>query len=251
MIGAGEAAGLAAAGVLAGAVGTAGAITSLVSYPALLAVGLPALVANVSNNVALVVCWPGSAFASRPELRGRARWLGRWAPISALGGGVGAALLLSTPAHAFALVVPFLVLGASLVLVLQPHLRRRRRVGAGEPEHRVMLTVGLLALSLYNGYFGAGSGVMVLTLLLVAHEPRLASANALKNALIGAATVVSAAIYALSGPVDWTATAPLAAGMLVGSTIGPQLTRRLPPALVRTTVALAGVALALQLWFAR
>ena len=84
----------AAAGVLAGIVGTAGGITTLVSYPALLVVGVPALAANVANSVALVACWPGSALASRPELQGRASWLRRWAWISGAGGAVGAVLLL-------------------------------------------------------------------------------------------------------------------------------------------------------------
>src|ERR1700761_3184285 len=99
-----------AAGIAAGVVGTAGGITSLVSYPALLAVGIPALPANVTNIVALVACWPGSALASRPELAGSGSWLRRWAPVAALGGAAGSALLLFTPAGVFSRVVPFLVI---------------------------------------------------------------------------------------------------------------------------------------------
>jgi uncharacterized membrane protein YfcA len=89
MISAPEAMLIAAAGMLSGIVGTAGGITSLISYPALLAVGVPALPANVANIVALVACWPGSALASRPELQGKAAWLRRWAWVSAAGGAIG------------------------------------------------------------------------------------------------------------------------------------------------------------------
>src|ERR1700753_3116639 len=105
---------IALAGIVAGVVGTAGGITSLVSYPALLLVGIPALPANVTNIVALVACWPGSALASRPELAGRRSWLLRWLPVAAIGGAAGSALLLSTPGGVFTRVVPFLVLTGSL-----------------------------------------------------------------------------------------------------------------------------------------
>src|SRR6201992_3712532 len=118
---------IALAGIVAGVVGTAGGITSLVSYPALLAAGIPALSANVPNIVALVACWPGSALASRPELTGRGSWLRRWAPVAALGGAAGSALLLLTPAGLFGQVVPFLVIIGSLALLAQPWLSTRRQ----------------------------------------------------------------------------------------------------------------------------
>jgi len=164
MISAPEAMLIAAAGMLSGIVGTAGGITSLISYPALLAVGVPALPANVANIVALVACWPGSALASRPELQGKAAWLRRWAWVSAAGGAIGAALLLSTSPGAFGRVVPFLVAAGSLALLLQPRLSALRK----NPDHTntPLLLGGLLSVSAYNGYFGAGSGVMTLSLLL-------------------------------------------------------------------------------------
>jgi uncharacterized membrane protein YfcA len=235
------------AGIVAGLVGTAGGITSLVSYPALLAVGIPALSANVTNIVALVACWPGSALASRPELTGRGSWLRRWAPVAALGGAVGAALLLSTPAGLFTRVVPFLVVIGSLALLAQPRLSARRQqrprsyTGPGLPA-------GLLPLAVYNGYFGAGSGVMILALLLLTAEPELPKANALKNMLIGAGAVVSAIAFAAFGPVDWAAAVPLSAGMFAGSTLGPRVTRWLPATVLRWLIALLGLALAIQLW---
>lgn len=237
---------IAAAGVVAGIVGTAGGITSLVSYPALLAVGVPALPANVANIVALVACWPGSALASRPELAGKGAWLRRWTWLAAVGGAVGSALLLATPADAFARVVPFLVAAGSLALLLQPRLaalsghRARHRAG--------VLAAGVLSVSAYNGYFGAGSGVMTLTLLLVAVDERLPDANALKNMLVGAASVVSALAFIAFGPVDWAAALPLSAGLFAGSLLGPRLARCVPARVLRWVIALLGAGLAVKLW---
>jgi uncharacterized protein len=237
---------VAAAGVLAGIVGTAGGITSLISYPALLAVGMPALAATVANNVALVACWPGSALASRPELTGRGRWLRRWAWAGAAGGAGGAVLLLSTPAQAFAGIVPFLVAAGSLALLAQPWVSARRPVPAdGSPP---ALLTGLLAVSAYNGYFGAGAGVMTLGLVLVTTDDHLARANALKNMLIGASSLTSAIVFIVSSPVDWRAVVPLSIGMLAGSMIGPRLARRVPARVLRWLAALLGLLLAARLW---
>lgn len=234
------------AGVVAGVVGTAGGITSLVTYPALLATGVPARAADVVNVIALVVCWPGAALASRPELEGRGGWLVRWSWVPALGGVAGAVLLLLTPASAFERVVPFLVAGASIVLLLQPKVSAR----AGHRIHgnRSLLFGGLASVSTYNGYFGAGAGVMTLALMLLTVDDHLARANALKNMLVGAATVASAAVLALWGSVAWASAAPLAAGLFAGSMLGPRVARRLPAGLLRWLVALVGAGLAVWLW---
>ncbi len=241
---------LVGAGTLAGLVGTAGGITSLVSYPALLFAGVAPLQANVANIVALVACWPGSAAASRPELAGRGAWVRRWAIVAALGGTVGSVLLLVTPAGVFGRVVPFLVAIGSFALLLQPRIAawqaRRPAPGRGSA---LLLPAGLFVLSVYNGYFGAGSGVLLLALLLLTTEPSLVTANALKNMVVGAATVASAVLFALFAHVDWTAVAPLAAGLFAGSLLGPRAARRLPPGLLRWLVALSGLALAVRLLF--
>lgn len=244
---------LTAAGVLGGLFGTAGGITSLVSYPALLAAGLPVLTANVTNLVAGVACWPGAALASQPELAGRGRWLRRWLPVSAAGGAAGAVLLLSTPPGVFARVVPFLVAAGALTLLAQPWLAacRERHRGDRPPGARgVVLPAGLVGMSVYGGYFGAGAGVMILALLLTTSEPRLPTANALKNMLLGAPALVSATALAAFGPVDWTAAIALGLGMFAGSVCGPHVARRLPTTLLRWLVALVGLALAAQLWLA-
>jgi uncharacterized protein len=240
---------LLAAGALAGLVGTAGGITSLVSYPALLLAGVAPLQANVANLVALVACWPGAAVASQPELRGRGRWLRRWGIVAAFGGAAGSVLLLVTPPGVFGRVVPYLVAAGSLALLCQPWLAARPSWRADAGWGRLLLPCGVAVLSCYNGYFGAGSGVLLLALLLLTAEPHLASANALKNMLVGAATVTSAVLFAVLTRVDWAAVAPLALGLFAGSLAGPRAARRLPPGVLRWLVALTGLALAIRLWF--
>jgi uncharacterized protein len=246
MITAPEAIFVAAAGMVAGIAGTAGGITSLVSYPALLAVGIPALPANIANIVALVACCPGAALASQPELEGRATWLRCWAGVAAVGGAIGAVLLLVTTSAAFSRVVPFLLVAGSLALLLQPWLSALRNRDAH--ANRPALLAGLLGVSAYNGYFGAGSGVMTLSLLLLTVEPHLARANALKNVLLGATSVVSALIFIACGPVAWAAVVPLGIGMFGGSLIGPRLARRIPASTLRWIVAVCGMGFAVKLW---
>jgi hypothetical protein len=242
-----DTAALVAAGVTAGLVGTAGGITSSVSYPALLAVGLPALPANIANNIALVACWPGSALASQPELRGRGGWLWPWSLIAIAGGGTGAALLLLTPDRAFARIVPFLIAAGSLALLFEPRLRAWRQ-GRHDDRRSIALAAGLFVISVYNGYFGGGAGIMILTLMLLLVDQHLATANALKNMLIGASQVICAIVFALAGAVSWAAAAPLGVGMLCGSTLGPRVARRLPARILRLLIALVGLTLAVSLW---
>ncbi len=252
---------LVAAGALAGLVGTAGGITSLVSYPALLLAGVAPLQANVANLVALLACWPGSAAASQPELRGQGPWLRRWGIVAAGGGAIGSVLLLVTPPGVFSKVVPFLVAAGSLALLGQPRLSARQARQGGQEQARQggqeqggqgwskwLLPAGLTVLSCYNGYFGAGSGVMLLALLLLTADSRLATANALKNMLVGAAGITAAVLFAVFTHVDWAAVGPLALGLFAGSLVGPWVARRLPPRVLRWLVALSGLALAVHLW---
>jgi hypothetical protein len=238
---------LAGAGVLAGVVGSAGGITSLISYPALLAVGIPPLPANVTNAVALVGSFPGAALGSQPELRGKARWLARWAVPTVAGSVVGLVLLLSTPDRLFGRIVPFFLAFAAVALLLQPRISRWRE-GRPEQTNRLLLPVGLFAVSVYSGYFGAGSGVMILALLLITVDQHLARANALKNMLAGVAVLAASIGFAAFGPVHWRAAAPLAVGLFAGSIVGPSVARRIPGPLLRVLVAMAGLGLAIWLW---
>jgi uncharacterized protein len=238
---------LLAAGAVAGIVGSAGGTASLISYPALLAAGIPPLAANVTNAVAFVAAWPGSALGSRPELRGQGPWLRRWAPLAAAGSAAGAALLLFTPARIFDRVVPFLLAFGALALLLQPKISAWL---AGHPasSSRLLLPSGLIAASAYDGYWGAGAGVMTLALLMITTDQHLPRSNALKNMLLGVADVACCVVFILYWPVDWAAVVPMAAGFLAGSMIGPSLTRHIPGRMLRIIAALAGFGLAIRLW---
>ena len=177
---------------------------------------------------------------SRPELRGQWPWVRRWAVVAAAGGAAGVALLLGTPGHLFGRIVPFLLAFASVALLLQPRISTWREGRFGRSD-RYLLPGGLFAVSVYGGYFGAGSGVMVLALLLLTVDQHLPRANALKNVILGVADIVAAVGFALFGPVRWTAALPLAVGLLAGSLVGPSATRRVPTDLLRVLVACAGM----------
>lgn len=236
---------LAAAGVLAGVIGTAGGTTSLISYPALLLAGLSASDANVVNLVAAVACWPAAAAASRKELTEVTRWLPVGAVAAAVGAGAGTALFILTSARTFDLLIPLLVALGSAALLLQPRITARRSCHHDDRRTGAVLTVG--GISVYSGYFGAGSGVMLLAACLILLDPRLPEANALKNTLLGASTLASAAILITIWPVRWEAAIPLAAGLFLGSLVGPVVARRLPATVIRWAAALLGFALAIGL----
>jgi uncharacterized protein len=236
---------LLAAGSLAGVAGTVAGLASLVSYPALLAVGLPPLTANVTNTVALVLSTVGASLASRQELLGQARRVRRLALLAVAGGVTGAVLLLSTPPEVFEKVVPVLIGGASLVLLAQPQVTRLTR--GGMDERGPALLVGVFVVGVYAGYFGAAAGVLLLALLAVSVAEPLARVNAIKNVTLGLANAVAAVGFAAFGPVRWTAAAPLAAGFLLGGIAGPALVRRLPADRTRVLIALFGLALAVKL----
>jgi uncharacterized membrane protein YfcA len=233
------------AGMVAGVIGTAGGITSLVSYPALLAVGLPAYEANVANLVAGVACWPASALVSQPELRAVRAHLPAGMAAAAAGAAAGSGLLLLTGSDLFRQLVPFLVAAGSCVLLAAPRLTSWYARTARDRARSAMFAVALI--SVYGGYFGAGSGVMLLAATLVLTSPRIAEANASKNMYLGAGAITSALILTTAAPVPWISVAVLAGGLLVGSLVGPLLARRLPAGIIRWAAAILGFALAVIL----
>ncbi|HEV8424381.1 MAG TPA: sulfite exporter TauE/SafE family protein [Actinomycetes bacterium] len=233
------------AGVLAGVAGSVAGLASLVSYPALLAVGLPALTANVTNTVSLVLYTVGASAFSRRELVGQSGRLRRLALVTAVGGAAGAALLLSTPPEVFELLVPVLIGAASGVLLLQPGVTRL--TGGVVDERNPLVLVGVFAVGVYGGYFGAAAGVVLLALLTVSVAEPLARLVAARNVALGLANAVAAVGFAVFGPVRWAAAAPLAAGFLLGGGLGPGLVRRLPGDRLRVAIALLGLGLAIKL----
>lgn len=232
-------------GVLAGVVSTVVSLASVVSYPALLALGLPALSANVTNTVALVFTAVGAAAGSQRELTGQRSRVLRLGLLTALGGATGAVLLLVTPSRAFELIAPWLIAGASLILLLQPKAKRLGERSTGERSRPLRLA--LFTVAVYTGYFGAAGGILTLAVLAAMIDLPLVRVNAVKNVIAGLANGVAALGFALFGPVRWDAVVPLAAGFLVGGWIGPALVRRLPGEALRVIVAVCGVAVAVKL----
>jgi len=236
---------LLAAGTVGGIFSTAVSIASLVSYPVLLALGVPPLSANMTNTVSLVLTGAGSVASSRPELAGLGRRVLRLGAVTAAGGAAGAAVLLTTPADAFIRVVPVLIGGASLLLLIQP------RISALEPApgrgHRAVHGAALFAVDMYVGYFGAAAGIMLLVVLSSMIDEPLVRTNAVKNALSGMANATAAVCFALFGEVRWELVVPLAAGFLIGGWIGPAIARRIPAGPFRIMIGLAGIGLAIRL----
>lgn len=235
------------AGVGAGLCGSMAGLASLFSYPALLAVGLPEVVANQTNTIALAVSSVGAVLGSRPELRGQGARVARLVPLTVLGGAAGAGLVLLTSSRTFAFVVPFLVAAASLVLL----------AGPPDAEHppatgwwaRAVTTLSVLGVGVYSGYFGAAAGVVMMALLVRAFADSLVRVNAVKNVLLGASNAVAAVGFVVLGDVAWRAAVPLTIGLLVGNYTGPAIARRLPPRALRIGVAVAGLVLAgVLLW---
>ncbi|WP_327064437.1 sulfite exporter TauE/SafE family protein [Kitasatospora sp. NBC_01302] len=236
------------AGAVSGMVGSAGGTTSLIAYPAMLAAGLTPLAANVTSAVAFLANWPGSALGGRPELSGQGPWLRRWSPLAGLASALGAGLLLVTPATAFNRIAPFLLALAAVALLAQPRISAWLARGDGTGAPRGVLPIGLGLCALYDGYWGAGAGIMTLSVLMITTGLRFAQANALKNMVLGIADAACCAVFLVFWPVDWAAAVPLGLGILLGSALGPAVTRRVPPAAARITSACIGLGLAVCLW---
>lgn len=239
---------LLATGVAGGLASTVASIASVVSYPALLALGLPPLSANVTNTMSLVLTGAGSVLGSRPELAGQRDRVLRLGLVTALGGAAGAAVLLLAPASTFGMAVPVLIGGASVLLLAQPMIRGLSPRPGAERSWRGL--AGVLGAAAYIGYFGAAGGVLMIAVLSTMISESLIRVNALKNAILGAANAVAAVIFAVFAPVHWAFVPPLAAGFLIGGFTGPRLARRLPVKGLRVLVALCGLALAVKLGIA-
>jgi uncharacterized membrane protein YfcA len=232
-------------GILAGIVSTVVSLASIVSYPALLALGIPPLSANVTNTMALMFTAVGAAAGSQRELAGQRGRLLRLGLLTALGGATGAALLLVTPSGTFELIAPVLIAVASLVLLLQPRIAGAAARAGG--EHSRPLRFSVFAVAIYTGYFGAAGGILMLAVLGAMLELPLVRVNAVKNVVSGLSNGVAALGFAFFGPVRWAAVLPLAAGFLTGGWVGPSLVRRMPGHALRVVVVVCGIAVAVKL----
>jgi uncharacterized membrane protein YfcA len=243
-----EAIAILGAGLAAGTINTIVGSGSLITFPTLLAFGYPAVVANVSNTVGLV---PGSlsgAIGYRRELAGqrdRAIRLG----IAAIAGGLtGGLLLLSLPAAAFERIVPILILGAVVLIAIQPRLSRamghRRAEGR---EHTVPLVVTIFLTGIYGGYFGAGQGVIMMALLAVFLPDGLQRLNGLKNVLAVLVNGVATVLFVAVAPVAWPPAILLAIGAIVGGQVGASVGRRLPARVLRFAIIVIGTFVGVRL----
>jgi uncharacterized membrane protein YfcA len=228
------------AGLVGGLTGSIAGLASLVTYPALLAVGLGPITANVTNTVALVFSSVGSVAGSRPELAGQLQRLKPLAAAAVAGGAVGATLLLLTPSDTFEKLAPWLIGVASLTILVRP------RVHAAPTEHRG-LAPGVFLIAIYGGYFGAAAGVMLLALMLVLTGEPLARSNAFKNVVLGIANAVAAIAFTVFGDPEWAAVVPLAAGLLAGARLGPVVVRHSNATILRALIGAAGLGLAVKL----
>jgi uncharacterized membrane protein YfcA len=236
-------------GLVAGIANTIAGGGSLLTFPLLVALGLPPLDANVTNTIGIAPAALGGIIGMQRELRGQGLRLLRLLPFSVVGATAGALLLLTTPARAFDRVVPVLIVVACVVLMLQ---RRIATTLEGRRQGRAwLLRAGLLVTAVYGGYFGAAVSVIVLALLTVTVDDTLRRVNALKVPLAGIMNVVSGVAFAFLAPVHWAYALVLAPSTLMGGRIGAAAARRIPDRPLRYAVIVLGLSAAAWLQFSR
>jgi uncharacterized membrane protein YfcA len=230
------------AGVLTSSVGVA----SLLSFPLLLAVGLPPVVANVTNTLGLIPAGVGGAIGYRHELREEPALTRRIIMLTGLAGSVGAVLLLALPSGAFEAVAPWLILGSCILVGIQPRLSAwlaSRHPEGERPSRRTLspATTGFVLLTgVYGGYFGAGAGVMMIAVLALGLDLDLRVIGAIRTMSVMAANIVAGVIFAVLADVDWAVLGILAVSSIGGGYLGARIARRLPAGLLRVLVVVAG-----------
>ncbi|MEV0166500.1 hypothetical protein B0I32_102239 [Nonomuraea fuscirosea] len=237
---------LVGAGLLAGVVNALAGGGTLVSFPALLALGLPGLTATVTNAVALWPGYVGGAVGYRKELRGQRSRTTSLSLTAVLGACVGSSLLLLTPGKLFESMVPWLVAFASLALLAQPWLRRLFGGEADEPVSRLVYA-GVFLGGCYGAYFNGGMGVVLLTVLGMFLHDNLHRVNAVRAVLSLVVSSVSVVAFSLFGPVNWRAVAVIAPASLAGGLLGTRLARLMPPKVLRGVVVAFGLGVAAAL----
>ena len=239
------------AGLAAGSVNAIAGGGSLITFPSLIAVGLPSVDANVTNSISVFPGYVSSVVASRADLAGQANRLRAILPTCLLGTTAGCALLLLTPARAFEITVPFLVLAAAATLAFQERLRALVGHPRAMSPRRAAITLQVVVFggAVYGGYFGAALGVMyVAALALILDEP-LNRINALKNVLSAVVGLVTLVVFAIFAPVHWGAALTLAPATLIGGYAGARIARRLPARVLRVLIVTFGTVIGLILLY--
>jgi hypothetical protein len=239
---------IAAVGVVGAAINALAGGGTLLSFPVLLALGYPALVANVSNTLGQLPGYAGGSLSYRRELAGQGRRVIILGAAGTVGALIGAFLLTRTSSSAFRAVVPWLILFACLLLAVQPLVTRwlgaRRQ---GPANIGPFLIAGDTAGGVYGAFFGAGLGVMLLAVLGLFLTDSLQRLNALKGVISMVVNGVAALCFAIAAPVSWPVVAAMAPAAFVGGFAGAWLARRVPPTPLRILVVLLGVAVAVRL----
>lgn len=233
------------AGAAAGLVGYISGLASLVSYPALLAVGLNPLLANTTNTLAQVGAGMGASLRAGRQVgaAGRRR-TAEQITMAAVAGAAGGALLVATGQSAFGKIAPWLILFASLMMLAAPHLWRLR----GENGHWAGYLVALVPVCVYGGYFGAGAGVVFLAAVLLLTNQEYRQSVLMKSVLLAVSNLTASIIFICFTPVDWLVVAVMFVGQVVGGSLGPAVQRHVPNSVSRWVIAVGGVAMAFWLW---
>ncbi len=242
-----------AAGIAAGAINSIAGGGTLISFPALVWLGRDPIIANATNTVAM---WPGSlagAFGFRRELSTVRRWLLLLIVPSLLGGALGSWLLLRTPSSVFERLVPFLILGATVLLAVQEAITRRLGVLARAHENPTRGWVSFvflfqLLVGIYGGYFGAGMGILMLAALGLIGLTDLHQMNGLKNILAVAINGIAAIYFALSDAVAWGDVLVMTLGTIIGGYLGARVARKLGRTFVRAAVVVIGLVMTVALF---
>ena len=269
------------AGIGAGFVGYAVGASSLVSYPALLAFGIPPVLANASNTVGVVGTGIGGVMGARKELKGQAVRSSTYVVIGAFGGVAGAFLLLKLDPSVFEFAAPVLILLSSLIIAINPRGRMQAKQAAADataqlkhieateaakrattptaphrpPEQLVQpmsqdswwVWLGVAAVAIYSGYFGAGAGTLALAVLDAAKIGPFHKINALKTLIGTGANISASVVFIIQGAVDWPAAIMLCIGCFIGGYIAPSITRKIPANIMRAAAVIAGIILTIDL----
>lgn len=244
---------LVAAGLGAGVLTSTVGVASLLSFPVLIALGIPPVVANASNTLGLIPASLGGSLGYRRELRGQPGVTWVLVLTAAIGSVGGAVLLLALPSSVFESIVPWLILFTCLLVGAQPWISRwlRSRRHPDDIHPRIALSPATIFFAgptgVYGGYFGAGAGVMMMAVLSLGLDLELRIVNALKTLALLAANVVAGLIFVFVADLDYTAVGLLAAGSIIGGYAGSHLGRILPPTLLRILVVLAGLIAAITM----
>lgn len=234
---------------------------TLITFPALTALGLPAVVANITSTVSLFPGYFGATWAQRNDLRDQGSRLKILLPAALVGGLAGGLLLLHTGEKVFKQLVPFLILFASLLLALSDPLRRKlglKSQASSSPKQGARALIAMVTIALaavYGGYFGAGLSVIVLALLALLFEDNLTHLNALKQSIAFAANTSAAIVFLFSGQIRWGVVGVMAVSALLGGSAGGKLAGRINPVTLRWIVVTIGLIVSLvffvQIYFLR